>query len=331
MPLQLDDLAALDAPTLASSGLPLMLAIESIDEDPEQPRQEFDEPALQDLAETIRARGVRQPVSVRPNLQQAGRWVLNFGARRLRASKLAGLVEIPAFIDTTADSYDQVIENEQREGLRPLELALFVQKRLALGDNQAEIARRLGKSRQWVTLATALIEAPDWLMQAYRDGRCRGMNELYDMRRLHGEYGEFVETWAAGQVAITRDRIAALRVELVARKRHSPGPAAATVLIDAEADLPTRVAGLAGLSGGRAVPTAESASPQRSAACRESPVGQTQHTEQRVHVEFEGLDYQLLFSVAPEQAGCMYVRPLTGGPRRLAPVGSLKLLGFVGA
>ena len=114
------------------------------------------------------------------------RWVLNFGARRLRASKLAGLTTIPAFVDASADSYDQVIENEQREGLKPLELALFVQKRLALGDKQADIAKNLGKSRQWVTLATALIEPPDWLLQAYRDGRCRGMNELYELRRLHG-------------------------------------------------------------------------------------------------------------------------------------------------
>jgi ParB/RepB/Spo0J family partition protein len=182
MPLQLDDLAALDAPTLENSGQPLMLPVESIDEDPEQPRREFEDNRLEDLAETIRARGVRQPISVRPNLQAPGRWMLNFGARRLRASKMAGMAEIPAFIDTTADSYDQVIENEQREGLRPLELALFVQKRIALGDNQAEIAKRLGKSRQWVTLATALIEPPDWLLQAYREGRCRGTNELYDLR-----------------------------------------------------------------------------------------------------------------------------------------------------
>ena len=120
MPLQLDDLAALDAPTLGTNGQPLMLPVESIDEDPEQPRREFDANALHDLAETIRERGVRQPISVRPDFQRAGRWVLNFGARRVRASRLAGLTEIPAFIDTPADSYDQVIENEQREGLKPL-------------------------------------------------------------------------------------------------------------------------------------------------------------------------------------------------------------------
>lgn len=62
--------------------------------------------------------------------------MLNFGARRLRASTLAGKTEIPTFVDTTADSYDQMIENEQREGLRPFELALFVQRRLALGDSK---------------------------------------------------------------------------------------------------------------------------------------------------------------------------------------------------
>ena len=106
MPLQLDDLAALDAPTLSTNGQPLMLPVESIDEDPEQPRREFDANALHDLAETIRERGVRQPISVRPDLQQAGRWVLNFGVRRLRASKLAGLKEIPVFIDIMVDSYD---------------------------------------------------------------------------------------------------------------------------------------------------------------------------------------------------------------------------------
>ena len=197
MSLQLDELAALDAPTLTTSGQPLMLAVDSIEEDPDQPRHEFDSNALNELAVTIRERGVRQPISVRPNLQRAGRWLLNFGARRLRVSRLAELKEIPAFIDTTADSYDQMIENEQREGLKPLELALFVQKRLAIGDNQAEIAKRLGKSRQWVTLTTALIEAPDWLLQAYREGRCRGMNELYELRRLHGEYSGSVETWVA--------------------------------------------------------------------------------------------------------------------------------------
>jgi ParB family chromosome partitioning protein len=315
MPLQLDDLAALDAPTLQTNGLPLMLSVEGIDEDPDQPRREFDSNALQELAETIRERGVRQPVSVRPNLQQPGRWVLNFGARRLRASRLAGLNEIPAFIDTTADSYDQVIENEQREGLRPLEMALFVQKRLAMGDNKSEIARRLGKSRQYVTLATALIEAPAWLLEAYRQGRCNGMNELYELRRLHGEYPQAVESWVAQQGPITRDRIAELRDEI----------------------------GSSALQAARSVeqsPTAVTAATQQaveeslSPPANDVPVAhinrRVQHSR-RIHVDMDGQDYQLVVSVAPPQAGHMYVRPLSGGPRRLAPASALKLRGFVDA
>ena len=62
MPLQLDDLAALDAPTMENTGQPLMLPVASIDEDPEQPRREFEDNRLEDLAETIRSRGVRQPI-----------------------------------------------------------------------------------------------------------------------------------------------------------------------------------------------------------------------------------------------------------------------------
>lgn len=301
MPLQLDDLAVLDEPSPPASGQPLLLPVADIDEDPDQPRREFDAHALQDLSETIRARGVRQPISVRPNLQASGRWLLNFGARRLRASKLAGLATIPAFIDTTADSYDQVIENEQREGLKPLEMALFVQKRLALGDRQADIAKHLGKSRQWVTLATALIEAPDWLLQAYREERCRGMNELYELRRLHGQHADAVEAWVARQhEPISRDRIAALRAEVESLRQQSAAPAAG--------------------------PSAPALQLPRTAPALEH----SSRSDLRVHVEFDGQDYQLVVSVAPNEPGHMYVRPLVGGPRRLAPASALKLLGFIG-
>jgi ParB family chromosome partitioning protein len=314
MPLQLDDPAALDAPSPTSSGQPLLLPVADIDEDPEQPRHEFDANGLQELSETIHDRGVRQPISVRPNLQQAGRWTLNFGARRLRASKLAGLASIPAFVDTTADSYDQVIENEQREGLKPLELALFVQKRLALGDKQADIAKNLGKSRQWVTLATALIEAPDWLLQAYREGRCRGMNELYELRRLHGEHAAAVEAWAADAPAITRDRIAELRAELASDAGLTPSGETPPEVEGRHASVPYTDDG--------------DAAPARGHDGSLSALAQ--HGSKRIHVEFDGQDFQLVVSVAPDQPGHVYVRPLVGGPRRLALASALKLLGFVG-
>ena len=134
MPLQLEplaplnDLAALDRAVPVLNGAPLVIAIDLIDEDPGQARTEFDDKSLAELAAAIAERGVKQPISARLHPDQPGRWMLNFGARRLRASKLAGKTEIPAFVDEAADSCDQVIENEQCEALRPMDLALFVQR-----------------------------------------------------------------------------------------------------------------------------------------------------------------------------------------------------------
>jgi ParB family transcriptional regulator, chromosome partitioning protein len=178
------DLNSIDVPA-SESGTPKSIALTDIDEDPEQPRSEFDDESLRELAATIAERGVKQPVSVRAHPSQAGRWMLNFGARRLRAAKLAGLEQIPAFVDEAADSYDQVIENEQRVGLRPLELAMFVKRRIAAGESQAEIARRLGKSPTLITMISAMIDPPPWLLETYRNGQCKGIAELYELRRLH--------------------------------------------------------------------------------------------------------------------------------------------------
>lgn len=214
MALMLEGLDLLGTRAPPSDGAPLLLSVDSIDEDPTQPRLEFDEDPLRELADSVRKRGVRQPISVRPNPAAEGRWLVNFGARRLRASKLAGKAEIPAFIDLSADSYDQVIENEQRQGLKPMELALFIERRLAAGDIQADIARRMGKSRQYVTMAMALIDAPDWLVAAYRESRCRGLKELYELRKLAGEHPQFVQAWTSDRDAITREQVAALRADL---------------------------------------------------------------------------------------------------------------------
>jgi ParB family chromosome partitioning protein len=228
MALLLEGLDLLASGGLPENGAPLRLPIAAINEDPDQPRQEFDDESLAELAETIKDRGIRQPVSVRTHPSEPGRWMLNFGARRLRASKLAGLPEIPAFVDHTANSVDQFIENEQRKGLTPLEIALFVQRSLNRGQSQAEIARAIGKSRQYVMIATALIDAPEWLMTAYRQGRCRGLNELHELRKLHAVHPEQVEAWAADNQSFTRDRVALLRTQLQQRVTAPVQPPAVT-------------------------------------------------------------------------------------------------------
>lgn len=202
-------------PTLSpAGGIPLLLPIEAIDEDPGQPRREFDPEALRELAETIVERGVRQPISVRRHPQWPDRWMLNFGARRLRATRLAGKTDIPAFVDETADSYDQVIENEQREALKPLELALFIQRQLAGGQSRAEIARRIGKSRPYVTYACALIDAPDWLMNCYREARCHGIRELHELRRMHEIHPEETKHFASTCSEIDRQAVQAFQSRL---------------------------------------------------------------------------------------------------------------------
>ncbi|WP_051241976.1 ParB/RepB/Spo0J family partition protein [Azohydromonas australica] len=213
------DLGALNASAVEPAGTPLQLRLDAIDEDPNQPRMEFDQETLQELADNIRERGVRQPVSVRSHPTQPGRYMLNFGARRLRASRMAGKETIPAFVDETANDFDQVAENEQRKGLTPLELALFVKKKLDEKMSQGEIARRLGKSRPLITYACALIDAPDWVMNAYRSGKCQGLFEINELRKLYEAHPDAVEQWGAGQEAFTRTTLARLKTQL-----GSPAP-----------------------------------------------------------------------------------------------------------
>ncbi|MCE2689938.1 MAG: ParB/RepB/Spo0J family partition protein [Rubrivivax sp.] len=152
MTLSLDGLDLLNAPAILTAGAPLQLPLDLIDEDPDQPRKDFDPVPLAELTDSVKARGVLQAISVRRHPLTPDRWMVNFGARRLRASRLAGKPTIPAYVDNAMDSYDQVIENEQRENLSPLELALFVQSR---GISELYELRKLHESQaqavaQWI-------------------------------------------------------------------------------------------------------------------------------------------------------------------------------------
>ena len=306
------------------AGQPLMLSIDSIEEDPAQPRREFDDESLRELADTIALRGVRQPISVRPHPEQAKRWVLNTGARRLRASRLAGKKEIPAFVDMTSDSYDQVIENEQREALKPIELALFVKKRMQAGDSQAEISRRLGKSRQYITYATALIDAPDWLLCAYREGRCKGLTALYELRKLHDEHAGQVETWAARQEAMTRETISTFRSELkaahipseVPSANHAEGTAVSVSVLPDPPPMPT----------GKAAPSLPRIEPTTKAS---APANAPGHKAARLAVQFNERILELVVDKDPGRPGEIFVRASEGGPPTVVSAAEVRLLGFV--
>ncbi|MDO8906532.1 ParB/RepB/Spo0J family partition protein [Hydrogenophaga sp.] len=317
MALSLDDLDLLPPAGAGQSGTPMRISLDAIDEDAEQPRQEFDDESLAELAETIKARGVRQPVSVRPHPTQPGRWMLNFGARRLRASRLAGIPDIPAFVDKTAHSVDQFIENEQRKGLTPLEIALFVQRALKQGQTKADIARSIGKSRQYVTLATALIDPPDWLMSAYREGRCRGLNELYELRKLANEHPQYVEAWASDHSAITRDRVMALRADL-AEGSGSVRRGTSALIDSMEASLREGVA--QGQAEKMLDGFARPAEPVARAP-RQAPL--------RLLASMGGTEVVVNTLQAPAQAGRLYVTPLKGGQKETVETSRLTLIGLV--
>ena len=330
MPLQLEPLDpligldALEVPAATGDGQPKQLPIHAIDEDPDQPRHEFDAEALQQLADTIALRGVRQPISVRPHPREPERWMLNFGARRLRASKLAGKAEVPAFVDPMADSYDQVIENEQRESLKSLELALFVQRQMRKGDSQAEIARRLGKTRGYVTFLCALIDAPDWLLDLYRSNRCRGITELYELRKLHEAAPDTVERWLAAQFHVGRTEVQVLKEKL--RQVDSTPPQCALVpptsTPEPVSDSDRSTAAPAVVSVTLAGPTRVNAatSEAESKPIRSLPGSLT------LWARYDGAEVMIELSAVPEEAGCVFVQKSHGADRITVLASSVQLL-----
>jgi len=220
------DLSALEEPkpTGVAAGKPLEILIEDIEEDPQQPRKEFHQESMLEIAASISERGVLQPVSVRPHPDKPWKWILNFGARRLRGSIMARKTSIPAFVDETNDGgdYDQVIENEQRANLSPMELALFIQRKLDEGASKGEIAKRLGKNRSIITRHLALINPPPCIEKIYRDG-CGDATAVYELRRAWENNPEQVEAWCTSKSGdeITRKAVTELATTL---KRGTGAP-----------------------------------------------------------------------------------------------------------
>ena len=139
------------------------LRISQIDPRSEQPRKYFDKDALEALARSITECGVLQPILVREFAD--GRYQIIAGERRFRASKLAGLSEIPAIIldrDDKATAQIALIENVQREDLNPIEEAMGYKSLIEeYGMTQEELAERVGKSRPAITNAMRLLDLPE--------------------------------------------------------------------------------------------------------------------------------------------------------------------------
>ena len=144
------------------SGRPLEIELDRIDKNPHQTRTSFDEAALAELAASIRATGVMQPVTVRPIT--GGRYQLIMGERRWRASQLAGKTTIPALVKQANDEQVMemtIVENLQREDLNPMEQArAFEQLSRTFKMTQEQMAVRTGKDRASIGNFIRLLKLP---------------------------------------------------------------------------------------------------------------------------------------------------------------------------
>ena len=147
------------------------IAISQIVPNPNQPRREFDETALMELANSIKEIGIIQPITLRQTPD--GQYQIIAGERRWRASQLAGLTTIPAYIKTVKDETVMemaLVENSQREDLNAIEIALAYEHLAeATGMTQEKISERVGKSRAAVTNYMRLLKLPAQVQMALKD------------------------------------------------------------------------------------------------------------------------------------------------------------------
>ena len=149
------------------------ISLDLIETNPFQPRTRFDEEALNELADSIRVQGIIQPITVR----QMGkdRYQLISGERRLQASKLIGMLHIPAYVRTANDQQMlemALIENIQRENLNSIEIALSYQRLITeCSLKQEELGERVGKNRTTVNNYIRLLKLPPVIQASLRDTR----------------------------------------------------------------------------------------------------------------------------------------------------------------
>lgn len=216
----LSDLASmLDAP-VAPMGKPQLFDMDLIREDDHNRRYDdnpgFSDESIAELAETIKQRGIKLPLSLRPDPERPGYYIINHGHRRYRAARVAGLTQVPAFIDPDFNQYDQMIENIQREKNTAREIADFIGSEMAKGKTQREIAHGLGKSTAFISQHVALLNLPDPIADAFNDGQVSDVTLVNDLVRAHKENPQAVQKLLSqpedlAAKPVTRDTVKALR------------------------------------------------------------------------------------------------------------------------
>ncbi|HEY0745300.1 MAG TPA: ParB/RepB/Spo0J family partition protein [Steroidobacteraceae bacterium] len=201
------DVAELRRNARGSTGQPCELPIGKIYPDPKNIRTQYSEAAIAELAQTIRVDGLLQAITVRRHPDMAGCYMISFGERRWRAVRLLGRSSIAAVIDNAFDPYRQAIENLQREDLTPLQIAEFVAGREAAGDSRTVIAKRLGKSKSFISELAQLSSAPELIREALQCSRI-DTRSAYLLARHFQERPEKVTALLSGTALLSRLEVA---------------------------------------------------------------------------------------------------------------------------
>ena len=160
------------APSLESDAKIETLPLREIEPDPDQPRKTFEQETLSELAASIAEHGLLQPIAVRP--RPMGGYSIVAGERRWRASRMAGLTEVPVVIKDVSDEQAMelaLVENLQREDLDPVEEALGIRELMTRCDlTQEQAARKLGKSRSALANSLRLLNLPETVLELLKGG-----------------------------------------------------------------------------------------------------------------------------------------------------------------
>jgi len=195
------------------------IQISQVEVNPFQPRTEFEAEALKELSDSIKLQGLIQPITVRRAGQNS--YQLISGERRLRASKLAGLTQIPAYIRTANDQQMlemALIENIQRENLNAIEVALSFQRMIEeCSLKQEELGDRVSKSRSTVTNYLRLLRLPPSIQASIRDseismGHARALISVEDVDKQLYIHQEIIDKG-----------LSVRRVEELVREIQKPG------------------------------------------------------------------------------------------------------------
>ncbi|CAN4268082.1 parB_part, ParB/RepB/Spo0J family partition protein [Methylophilaceae bacterium] len=182
----------------------LAIPLNQIIEDEQQPRKDFNDENWQDFVSDVKRRGVQTPIHVRPAVDET--YTIIHGARRYRASLEAGLNTIAAIIQVDAsafDDYSQVLENTKRANMAAMDIAQFIQKRIAAGDSKSSIAEKLSENANYVTYHLALLDMPEMIAEAYSQGKIKGAQLIYRLINLYKDAPVLAESLINSNEEIT--------------------------------------------------------------------------------------------------------------------------------